>query len=178
MGTADPRWLWPEFARFVRVLRPRYVLVENVPGLLVGGGMAQVLGDLAACGYDAEWDCFPAAAVGAPHLRYRVFLVAYTPKCAGRVQSIRRPECGGPPVACHNGEEGGVADAPRQLFDGAGALFTRSPQPPNSHWWATEPDVGRVAHGVPARVDRLRALGNAVVPQVAEWVGRRIMEAD
>src|SRR5437588_4892053 len=76
LGTTDDRWLWPEFARCVRTVRPRYVLVENVPGLLVRG-MGDVLGDLAACGYDAEWDCLPAAAVGAPHLRYRVFIVAY-----------------------------------------------------------------------------------------------------
>src|SRR5437868_15209237 len=86
-GSADERWLWPEFARLIRVLRPRYVLVENVPGLLVGGGMAEVLGDLAALGFDAEWDCISAAHVGAPHLRYRVFIVAH----AARLQS-RRPE--------------------------------------------------------------------------------------
>src|SRR5439155_9652602 len=86
-GTADERWLWPEFARIIRLLRPRYALMENVPGLLVGGGMAEVLGDLATCGYDAEWDCIPAAAVGAPHLRYRVFIVAYAN--GGRQQSER-----------------------------------------------------------------------------------------
>jgi len=76
-GAADERWLWPEFARLLRVLRPRFALLENVPGLLAGGGMAEVLGDLAALGFDAEWDCIPAAAVGAPHLRYRVFICAY-----------------------------------------------------------------------------------------------------
>jgi DNA (cytosine-5)-methyltransferase 1 len=47
----------------------------------------------------------------------------------------------------------------------------------DGRWWAVEPNVGRVAHGVPSRVDRLRALGNAVVPQVAEWIGQRILEA-
>jgi DNA (cytosine-5)-methyltransferase 1 len=60
--------LWSEYIRLVRVLRPRYVLVENVAALL-GRGIDRVLGDLAASGYDAEWDCIPAAAVGAPHLR-------------------------------------------------------------------------------------------------------------
>jgi len=74
----DDRWLWPEFARAIRELRPRLVLVENVPGLLVGGGMDAVLGDLAELGYDAEWESIPAAAVGAPHLRYRVWIVAYS----------------------------------------------------------------------------------------------------
>src|SRR5262249_25050190 len=76
-GAADERWLWPEFARLLRVLRPRFALLENVPGLLAGGGMAEGRGDMAALGFDAEWDCIPAAAVGAPHLRYRVFIVAY-----------------------------------------------------------------------------------------------------
>jgi DNA-cytosine methyltransferase len=77
-GVEDERWLWPEFARLIGELRPRYVLVENVPGLLARhGGMGRVLGDLATLGYDAEWDSIPAAAVGAPHLRYRVWIVAY-----------------------------------------------------------------------------------------------------
>jgi DNA (cytosine-5)-methyltransferase 1 len=68
--------LWVEFCRLIRELRPRYALVENVPGLL-SRGMGEVLADLAASGYDAEWDCVPAAAVGAPHLRARIWLLAY-----------------------------------------------------------------------------------------------------
>jgi DNA (cytosine-5)-methyltransferase 1 len=68
--------LWAEYARLIRDLRPRYVVVENVAALLARG-MERVLGDLAACGYDAEWDCIPASAVGAPHRRDRVWLVAY-----------------------------------------------------------------------------------------------------
>jgi DNA (cytosine-5)-methyltransferase 1 len=68
--------LWSEVARVVRQLRPRFLLVENVPSLLVRG-MDAVLGDLAASGYDAEWDCLPAAAFRAPHLRARVWLLAY-----------------------------------------------------------------------------------------------------
>lgn len=72
----DPRWLWPEAARVVRDLRPRWVLLENVPGLFARG-MGDVLGDLAAIGYDAEWSCVSARDVGAPHLRARVLIVAY-----------------------------------------------------------------------------------------------------
>ncbi len=68
--------LWSEYARLIRELRPRYVVVENVAALL-SRGLGRVLGDLAACGYDAEWDCIPASAVGAPHRRDRVWLVAY-----------------------------------------------------------------------------------------------------
>jgi DNA (cytosine-5)-methyltransferase 1 len=76
LAQQDERWLWPEFARTLRVLRPRYALLENVPGLLVHG-MGDVLGDLAALGFDAEWQVLPAAAVGAPHLRERVFVLAH-----------------------------------------------------------------------------------------------------
>jgi DNA (cytosine-5)-methyltransferase 1 len=72
----DPRWIWNEFDRIIRALRPRLVLVENVPGLLVRG-FGDVLRDLAAGGYDAEWNCVPAGAFGAPHLRRRVFVLAY-----------------------------------------------------------------------------------------------------
>jgi len=68
--------LWDHFARLVRELRPRFVFVENVPSLLVRG-MGRVLGDLAASGYDTEWECIPAAALGAPHLRARLWIVAY-----------------------------------------------------------------------------------------------------
>lgn len=147
---ADDRWLWPEFARVVRGVRPRYVVIENVPGLLTasGGRAAQaVLGDLAELGFDAEWACIPAASVGAPHLRYRVVIVAYADqgRRAGRPRLI--------------GEKGRA-----ELENGGG--------------WLPEPDVGRVANGVPRRVDRLRTLGNAVVPQVAEWVGRQIVAFD
>jgi len=157
-GIEDDRWLWPEFARFIRELRPRYVLIENVPNLRnvnEGQAMAEVLGTLAACGYDAEWDCIPAAAFGAPHLRYRVFIVAY-------------PERSG-----LEGSTWGGDDKPWW----APVIFTCRPEAVRGQW-EFEPSVGRVAHGVPHRVDRIRALGNAVVPQVAEFIGRRILQLE
>jgi DNA (cytosine-5)-methyltransferase 1 len=150
--------LWTEFARIVREIRPRYVLVENVP-VLRSRGLDVVLGDLAASGYDMEWDCIPASAVGAPHRRDRIWIVAHAARDAvlGEAASERaigqRARPGGEPVAFH------------------GRL-------PNFGRWLTEPNVGRVAHGIPARVDRLRGLGNAVVPQVVEWIGQRIVEAE
>jgi DNA (cytosine-5)-methyltransferase 1 len=138
--------LWSEYARLIGQLRPRYVVVENVPALLARG-MGRVLGDLAALGYDAEWDCLPASAFGAPHRRDRIWIVAY-PEGAGR--ETRRADRMG-------------AEEPAQRST-------------CSSGWATEPNVGRVANGVPNRLDRLRSLGNALVPQVAEWIGHRIME--
>jgi DNA (cytosine-5)-methyltransferase 1 len=68
--------LWSEYARLIRELRPRFVVVENVAALL-GRGMERVLGDLAACGYDAEWQSIRASDVGAPHRRERIWIVAY-----------------------------------------------------------------------------------------------------
>ena len=78
-GKEDTRWLWPEFCRVVRCVRPEWVLIENVPGLLsadAGRLFAGILRDLSESGYDAEWNIVSAASVGAPHLRKRVFIVA------------------------------------------------------------------------------------------------------
>lgn len=177
----DPRWLWPEFFRIVRDIRPRYVLVENVPGL-ASAGMGDVLGDLASIGYDAEWQSIPAAAVGAPHRRYRIFVVAYPhstsqrPRCfepkeerelgdsSGTLREWPCPSCGESWCAWH-----------RQHLQDCDHFEDEAEDPLDFGWWATEPRVGRVAYGVPRRVDRLSGLGEAVVPQVAEWIGRRIM---
>lgn len=191
--TGSRSGLWTEFARIIRLLRPRFVLVENVPGLL-SAGFGRVLGDLAESGYDAEWDCIPAAAVGAPHLRYRVFIVAYP--VHGRYLHKNRKiaslsDSHGPQnrLSGKNGfdvpnpHESGLSESIcpgfRSVFtpDGKSAWgqFGGATTEGRNHW-SVECDVGRVANGVPARVDRLRALGNAVVPQVAEWIGRKIVE--
>jgi DNA (cytosine-5)-methyltransferase 1 len=160
-GQDDERWLWPEFARILRELRPRYALVENVPGLLVRG-MGDVLGDLAAAGYDAEWGRVSAASVGAPHLRKRVFIVAHS-KCEGLEGHTGDGD--------HRHEPGRINTGPnRSTSEGCLPSGDRL----DGDYWAVEPNVGRVAHGVPARMDRLRGLGNAIVPQVAEWIGRQL----
>lgn len=180
---ADHRWLWPEFARCLRALRPRWVLIENVPGLLTAasGGAAQaVLGTLSEYGYDAEWASIPAAAVGAPHLRYRVFIIANTnsERLPGRSQ--RHVEQGEPGLeASLRGDAGGLRDAVAGEVGQRGRpwFFGEDARPgcEDGHWWESEPDVGRTLDGVPHKVDRLRCLGNAVVPQVAEYVGRRLL---
>lgn len=202
LAQADERWLWPEVARCLRHLRPRWALLENVPGLLVHA-MGDVLGDLATLGYDTEWQGIPAAAVGAPHLRWRIFIVAHAH--GGRRQVEREPQPGG-----EQGASRRVADRRRPVreLEHATACLANpqgerqerrahdipeNTEPERRHaWpllaggslrggdglrsgaWATEPELGRVANGVPHRVDRLRCLGNAVVPQVAEYVGRLI----
>jgi site-specific DNA-cytosine methylase len=373
-GEDDPRHLWPHFRDAIRHLRPRFALLENVPGHL-SLGFGRVLGDLAELGYDCEWDCIPAAAVGAPHQRDRVFIVAHSARGressepifphggalvgpwsgagrravlghpaprvrelggaepvsstatsdalidAVRQQPVALTESDGEAVARHDGADRDVADADRsrrphlqgcrpapgrpgrRAVDGAGwwdvepdirgvpdglppgldgglnastgmgpygdssdvdavlvrVLRDHRPAAPAPHgrgpdeqlaheladalrvmphpmalgtrqdtvaqafahlhrlrqaceavgamrdaslptaeawqslhgeaqawavvgarrglWHAEWADTPRVATGVPKRVDRLRTLGNAVVPQVAEWIGRRIMEA-
>ncbi len=321
-GTHDKRWLWPEFNRLLRILRPRYAILENVPGLFTvqhGKIFGDILRDLAEGGYDAEWNCLPAAAVGAPHLRYRVFIIATRREmvdpqrdglasrseprsleapariesagshdaldltgagelsstgrdvadadraglkvttegrplsdtnrqrqsktrkplkqsrtvgnravadadragCRERRRSVavgeklrpaergreavadaeslndKRRQQGGSlgrrsKVSAGGGREA-VADADSAGLDGRGESQRTQQQSPRGDQpdgrcadrrffdaqiggeWLPEPDVGRVAHGIPSRVDRLRGLGNAVVVPLAEWIGQQVM---
>jgi DNA (cytosine-5)-methyltransferase 1 len=185
--------LWREYGRLIGELRPRFVIVENVAALL-GRGLGDVLGDLAALGFDAEWDCIPASSIGAPHQRDRLWIIAYSDE--GRREQLfedhGRNEFQNDVVGssaesqpqrsrgiCWFEQVRDVADADEKLFDrtrpsGSG----RWGQSPDGGWWASEPDVGRVAHGVPSRVDRIGGLGNAVVPQIPELIGRAILKAE
>ena len=151
--------LWTEFARLIGEIRPRYAIVENVAALL-HRGMGDVLGDLAALRYDAEWDSIPAALVGSRQIRDRVFIVA-TP---GKVDNAHRIDTG-----CFQG-----------LAPTEGWWATDNPKRPRFGWgtWAREPAVARVAYGIPDRIHRLKSLGNAVVPQIPEIIGRAILEAE
>jgi DNA (cytosine-5)-methyltransferase 1 len=282
--------LWREYARLVRELRPTFVIVENVSALL-GRGLGDVLGDLAALGYDAWWDCIPASAIGAPHRRDRLWLVAYArgQQHEGYGDALRWQIAEGLAGALANAgiclrddaeadtlsanpdrarphraeiyqhrdaelrhEQDGlskplgydVADTSRKQRDGRGTsaeqdgrlepanggaavadpddidaqgLFsgfanaTGRPGPiqrpagsrGDGHgWgsvepgvgrmvdglsvqldrvhggWAEEPATPRVAVGVPDRVARLHGLGNAVVPQIPELIGRAILAAE
>lgn len=148
--------LWYEYHRLIEEIRPRYVIIENVAALR-SRGLDEVLRCLDALGYDAEWHCIPAAAVGAPHRRDRVWIVAH---------AMRSRSSPGIPAEGH-GQEGQP-----KIADHLSDRFARWE---GSRHWATEPDVGRVAHGVPKRVDRLKQLGNAVVPQIPELIGRAIL---
>lgn len=167
--------LWKEFARLVGGLRPKFVFVENVPALR-GRGLTVVLQDIMALGYDAEWNCIPASALGTPHERDRIWIVAY-PDNSRQLQPQGR-QCDIGRRTRHGAEE-------NANHDGAGRqeqrrIFTDGPEQPTAecvHWWSAEPGVVRMVHGIPHRVDRLSGLGNAVVPQVAEWIGRRIIES-
>jgi DNA (cytosine-5)-methyltransferase 1 len=204
--------LYREVIRAIRLVRPRYAVLENVAALL-GRGLATVLRDLAEIGYDAEWHCIPASAVGAPHQRDRIWIIAHTgsqqheghraPFSGALAQELlaantnadserelqpegvkrderRRVSDVGPQVAdaMRNDEQGQFSER----FDAQEWEEQRERQARSccsgDGWWASEPDVGRVAYGVPARVDRLAELGNAVVPKIPEIIGRAILAAD
>ena len=259
--------LWFEFARVVREVVPRFVVVENVPGIFVSG-LGRVLGDLAASGYDAEWFCLSANSQGAPHIRDRAFIIAHRGHAHGQSKSalpVDARQAPGVPSSCpvpnakrhgvrdewqrrgkqysepgasvapddgpqgalshahgpgptHGGQgnagrelgpgrcaaglggtgqgrpraealphaDGGTggrgADLPggrtqgRTTSGGAGASGSRYRWWDGPSAWATEPGVGMLANGIPDRVARLRALGNAVVPQVALVVANRVAE--
>ncbi len=161
--------LWGEFARVIRVVRPRFVLVENVSALLVRG-LDRVLGDLAESGYDAEWDCLPACAFGSPHERDRVFLVAYPREVAGGCCLFPHEPDGLPRDEQWRAAQGVKSGRQwkRWLVQASSPVDGQ-----DAHGW-----FRGVVNGVPGELDRIAALGNAVVPQVAEWIGRRIVAAD
>ena len=170
-GTDDPRHLWPWVREAISVLRPRYAILENVRGH-VSLGLDIVLREMASIGYDAEWQIVSAASVGAPHRRDRVIIVAYPSEQSSNERGYGR-----------NPGEIAERQAVQKSVGGSNSLRTRKVfRGEESHagrqWWATEPNVGRVANGVPNRVDRLRGLGNAVVPQVAELIGRMVIDYD
>lgn len=157
--------LFYEVARIVREMEPRVVVLENVAALLTRG-LGDVLGTLASLGYDAEWECIPAAAFGAPHGRDRVFVLGCNTN-SNNVSKVRG--------SSRQWKEA-ATDGNMQREDSNVLPFSNTTRPGWRGHWEHEPAVGRVADGVPARVDRLRGLGNAVVPQVAEYVGRMITE--
>ena len=189
-ASEDDRDLWPEVVRCLREVRPRWFVGENVPGLLSsedGRFFGTVLRDLAACGFDVEWDCLPASAFGAPHRRDRVWIVAHA-NGSGSDQQSRVSEFSRAGLSDIDGRGRGCASAGREdVADAHGArcIEQRRAFPVRAEFaaaecggrWEPEPAVGRVAHGVPHRVDRLRGLGNAVVPQITEWIARRLLVA-
>jgi DNA (cytosine-5)-methyltransferase 1 len=153
--------LWAEYRRIILEIRPRVAIVENVSAI-TSRGLDRVLGDLAEIGFDAVWHCIPATAVGAPiggWGRDRIWIVAVPNSGGCKRQGLSR------------GFEWKVL----RSFAGSGGGVARLPDSASDHW-ENEPDVGRVAVGVPDRMDRIRCLGNSVVPQVAEWIGRRILQ--
>jgi DNA (cytosine-5)-methyltransferase 1 len=163
--------LWSEYARLIGELRPEVVIVENTPGLL-SAGFGRVLSDLAALGYSAWWDCIPACHLGANHERDRLWVVAYdgSKQHEGYSDALRRQIA----ARLHQAAADAYQTRLEIEFDGETRQF---PPLVGARQWAVEPDVVRVVYGLRDRVHRLKALGNAVVPQIPELIGRAILQA-
>jgi DNA (cytosine-5)-methyltransferase 1 len=233
-GADDKRNMWPATIDVIRMVRPRYAFLENVPGILASGYFGTILGDLAESGYDARWRILSAAELGAPHKRDRLWILAVANREANRriggakretngfqgehraegcarqlrgagsnskdvAHASQRQDNGrgrgvvdgalrggqGKHAAADTGCED-VADAEIEKSNGGRYRLGRwngcAKQPElhtgNGQWWQTESDVGRVADGVAARVDRLRTLGNGQVPAVAATAWRVLTAQD
>jgi len=266
-GAEDDRNLWPEFSRIIAELRPRYVLAENVPGIITTY-LDTVLSDLESQGYTCATFNIPACAFDAPHRRERIFIVAYSDRTrelqprGGKRTQRRRTSNESKDVADTESREnderrrGDLAGASRERGCGNASVGVGSEDVPDASplqrskikrdeqngilsevlpnsegqrrgnrtmrgngiaghatniekrwtdhgrrtegdavrsWWSVEPRLGelvdglspelagrfiRVAKGCPDRVNKLKALGNAVVPVVAQWIGQRIIEFD
>lgn len=160
----DKSGLWVEMARIIGEVRPRYVFVENSP-MLRSRGLGRVLGDLAEMGFDARWGVIGAADVGAPHIRERIWIVA-------DANGGRRSEQEGREIQQQGGTETfgtsqGISSNIISLreLQSEGRKQDKWRWSGNSHRWEPEPGVGRVVYGVPAGMDRIKALGNGQVPQ-------------
>jgi DNA (cytosine-5)-methyltransferase 1 len=186
--------LWWEFHRLIKEIKPSWVIAENVSALR-SRGLDTVLRSLAEIGYDAEWHCIPASAVGAPHKRDRVWIVAYPNDAGNRTFKYGIDQDGqtfeqGRDVQPFSGVSGcgevmGNADivgaqvqterrhSSQQVLRGTSEAWRVA----IGDFWSVEPNVGRVANGVSGRMDRLKQLGNAVVPQIPELIGRAINAA-
>lgn len=152
--------LWFEMLRIIREVRPRYVVVENVSALYVRG-INRVLAGLAEVGYDAEWVCIRASAFGAWHMRNRAFIVAY-PYGWGLQE---------PPAKLEESRETYADFIVPQNWGDIRKNFWENPG-------AIESAVCGINDGFSFRMDRVRCLGNAVVPQIAQYIGKKIIEAE
>jgi DNA (cytosine-5)-methyltransferase 1 len=172
-GAADDRALWPEMLRVIDGAKPAWIIGENVAGI-VTMELDNILSDLEGIGYAAWPLVIPACAVDARHRRDRVWIVAHAGHLCGR----GRAESAGQERAetSNNGQNDGDAKRPRCEGDDHNAKSSRGIQHElaESVRWEPEPELGRVAHGIPNRAHRLRGLGNAIVPQVAYEIIRAI----
>lgn len=231
LSQGDNRYLWPQTLTVIKAIKPRWVLLENVAGI-INLALDTVLSDLEGEGYSYETLVIPACAVNAPHRRDRVWIVAHNEHLRltrradtgqrGNDGESPRPEVEqrSPDVAITQsrqpwkqtkpegredtggGSQEDVADSQREGLEGSDTEGNSCPtgqslqsdinskgdgiqgrQPigyeaSSRDWWAVEPELGRVAHGIPNRVDRLKCLGNAIVPQVAYHILKVIAEIE
>ena len=245
-GTADDRYLWPEMFRVIKEVQPTFVIAENVRGIInIQDGMVfeTVCSDLESEGFEIQTFIIPAAGVGAPHKRERVWVVGYSKHNGSLTSEIKRgdnkindrteerEDTTFKPERAGGSRDNEIMENTRRKLHERSSVreknedeikkenankFERSSsesasnvantkseqsiskyyreQPGetseqeqiksrgSSSWtlreanWLSEPNVGRVVNGVPGRAHRLRGLGNAIVPKIAEEIGRSIMK--
>jgi DNA (cytosine-5)-methyltransferase 1 len=197
--TGSRSGLWSEMARIIGEVQPRFAFVENSP-VLTSRGLGTVLGDLAALGFDARWGVVSAADVGAPQLRERIWIMAYRHSNsqstgainAGSLQKTNLDDsngvgCGKQNILSEQPKGAKVISAGKDIpnTSSAGLEIQRTfasrigeelNNSCNISWWESEPNVGRVANGVAARVDRLKAIGNGQVPLCAATAWKLLSE--
>jgi len=202
-GTNDDRYLWPEMFRVIKEVKPTFIIAENVRGLInIQDGMVfeTVCSDLESEGFEIQTFIIPAAGVGAPHKRERVWIVGYskyngslTSKIKRRNDKINdRAEEGEnttlePERTSRSGNNVTMENSGCELYERSSIrgkdedetrkeITNQHQRSSSTSWrsWEFEPDVGRVANGVPGRAHRLRGLGNAIIPKIAEEIGRSI----
>ena len=200
--------LWSECARLLRELRPKYAIFENVTNLLIGDGgdwFKRVLWDISSVGYDAEWHCIPASELGAYHHRDRVWIICY-PRSELLLENSRyrrwrdtEGNTGGQDASTErpantdqtSRSSQAMADTTSKRIQGSRSTQQQEPQSyvgerifmrggPGARggYWLPEPDVGRVANGIPSRAHRLKCLGNAVVPPIPTIIGEAIRQQE
>jgi DNA (cytosine-5)-methyltransferase 1 len=190
-GTGDDRHLWPEMFRIIKTFKPKFVIGENVKGLInIQDGVVfeTVCTDLESEGYEVQAFNIPAAGVGAPHRRERIWILATlgnselngssTTKITRSItetsndneerENATREFKG----ASESRDSQDVANTQEQIELGGRSGGTLWPSN-----WEFEPNVGRVANGIPGRVHRLKGLGNSIIPKIAEEIGKAIIGA-
>ena len=195
-GTNDDRHLWPEMLRVIKESRPRWVIGENVFGF-INMALDDVQADLEREHYEVRKFVLPAVAVDAKHRRDRIILIAYSNSPAvwdrteRQAQGRDNLQAGRKTITPNDGTAQSLADTQSERVQGLRSGREQEPhaherqelpmcesQRPRPAYWEAEPCVGRVADGVPNRVDRIRGLGNAVVPQLIQAIGELVIKAD
>jgi len=199
-GSGDNRHLWPEMFRVIKEFKSRWIIIENVRGLInIQDGVVfeTMHTDLESQGYETQTFNIPAAGVGAPHRRDRVWIVANSRRTIRGQQSSRNKEStrsGTSQETKRSADSDSLARSSEREKIMADTESIQSRKSPESkrwedtsrrsekksahNWWNVEPSVGRVVNGVQGRTHRLKGLGNAIIPQIAEEIGKAIMKAE